>query len=230
MGRARSITALILAQLLAFPPLTFAQTPLAPTPNPAAEALSSQIGVVAAVFGTVEVASGPQAVGRIVQSGAPIHLGDVIKTDGKGRLQILLLDETTFTIGPNSAIVIDEFVYDPSTSAGKVNAHVVEGVFRFVTGKIAHQNPENMKVSLPSGTIGVRGTRVEGRVNSDQTALVVLRGPGPNTLTNRPGSIVVTGDLAGGGDSGGVLVSRVDYGTRVSPGVPPTPAFAVPPT
>jgi hypothetical protein len=80
-------------------------------------------------------------------------------------MQILLLDQTVFTIGPESELVIDEFVYDPKTNAGKLSAEITKGVFRFVSGKIAHEKPEDMNVKLPAGTLGVRGTMVAGRVD-----------------------------------------------------------------
>ena len=118
---------------------------------------ANQVGIAAAVRGVVNIST-PGQVGRVVGSGEPIHLGDEISTDGAGSLQILLLDQTTFTIGANSAIVIDKFVYDPSNNEGEVKAKVVKGVFRFVTGKSGQKNPSQMEVALPVGTIGIRGT------------------------------------------------------------------------
>ena len=39
-------------------------------------------------------------------------------------LQIMLLDGTTFSVGPNSSMVIDEFVFDPSSGTGKLTASI----------------------------------------------------------------------------------------------------------
>jgi len=186
-----------------------------------------QIGVTAAVAGTVEVTSPGEAVGRIVESGKPIFLGDVITTDAEGRLQILLLDQTVFTIGANSAIVIDEFVYDPLTESGHMTAQVIKGVFRFATGKISKQAPEKMKVKLPVGTIGIRGTMVTGRVTG-QHSLVALLGPGPNNKAGvPPGRIDVSNPV--GNRLRTVVVSRPGYGTEIAgPNVPPTPPVEIP--
>ncbi len=186
----------------------------------------TQVGVAAAVHGRVEVAK-PGEVGRVVQSGEPVHLGDEIKTDAQGTLQIMLLDETIFTIGPNSSMVIDTFVYDPATDAGKVTAHITQGLFRFVTGKIAKKNPEQMKVHLPSGTIGIRGTMVAGRVDG-ANASVVLLGPGPqNSVGSAAGSITVSTQVSG--QTHEVAVVRPGFGTTI-PGAdqPPTPPVPVP--
>ena len=82
---------------------------------------------------------------------AQVSTGTRIVTGPDGHLQTRLLDETVFTIGPNSDVVIDEFVYDPDTSVHKVSARVTKGLFRWVTGKVARKDPEQMKVNLPNG-------------------------------------------------------------------------------
>jgi len=194
---------------------------------PAAPPGAIQIGVAAAVRGKVELTRAG-AVGHIVQSGQPVFLGDRIETDAQGTLQILLADETVFTIGPNSAITIDEFIYDPTTNAGQVSASVVKGVFRFVTGKVAQREPKAMQVKLPAGLIGIRGTIVAGRTEGNHS-LVVLLGPGPkNNTGERPGQITV-GNLVGGALQE-VLVTRPGYGTEITGlDVPPTPPAPVPP-
>ena len=199
-------------------PATSARTAAAPADRDEPSPFPAQIPRVASAARTGD------PVGRIVHNGAPVYLGDVIRTDAQSSLSISLADETLFTIGPNSAIVIDEFVYDPATQDGTLTAHIVEGVFRFITGKIAHKQPEHMQVNLPAGFIGVRGTWVEGRVEPDGSALVVLRGAGPLEAADHPAAILVSGAEGGSG----VLISQAGYGTRIARGRPPAPAFVVP--
>ena len=176
----------------------------------------TRIGAAAAVKGVVNAQAPGEAVGRVLGSGKPVFLNDHVTTDAAGRLQVLLLDETVFTIGPNSDMVLDEFVYDPATSAGKVTAQVTKGVFRFVTGKVARKDPGSMKVKLPVGTIGIRGTIAGGQV-SDQGSTVILFGPGANNNANEnPGSVAV-------GNAGSeVVLSQPGFGTTVLPGQPPS--------
>src|SRR5688572_14667781 len=148
----------------------------------------ARIGAAAAVSGAVN-AQAPGAVGRVVESGKAIFLNDHVTTDAAGRLQVLLMDETIFTLGPNSDMVLDEFVYDPSNDAGKVAARVTKGVFRFVTGKVARRDPASMKVKLPVGTIGIRGTIAVGEAG-ENSSTAILMGPGGDTNTDEPaGSI-----------------------------------------
>ncbi len=192
---------------------------------------AARAGVAAAVRGEVMLAAVPgvREVGRNVASGDPILLGDRVTTGAEGRLQIMLADETVFTIGPNAAMVIDTFVYDPTTSAGKVTASVLKGTFRFVTGKVAKREPSDMEVKLPVGSIGVRGTSVAGETDGVR-ATIVLLGPGPETNTGeRVGRILVTGAGAAGAATT-VEIVRPGFGTEIAGlNIPPSAAARVDP-
>jgi hypothetical protein len=174
-----------------------------------------QAGVSAAVRGQVQLASDTQPIGVQVVSGQPIYLADRISSGAQSGMQIMLLDQTTFTIGPDSFVKIDEFVYDPTTNAGKVTASLGKGVFRFVSGKIAQQNPSNMTVNLPVATIGIRGTMVYGR-SDENSAIIGLAGAGPDNNTgDKPAGIdVVT-------PAGRAEIRRPGWGVNVVRGQAP---------
>lgn len=172
-----------------------------------------RIGAAAAIRGRAEaLKSEARPAARTLAGGDPVYLNDRISTGENGQVQIMLLDETVFTVGPNSAVVLDKFVYDPGSGAGEVSADVVKGYFRFVTGKVAKKNPAGVKVKVAAGTIGVFGTIVSGAVNGDQ-ALVVLEGPGAlNNAGERAGRIEVQGP-----SGAPVTVSRPGYAVTVGP-------------
>ncbi len=156
--------------------------------------MPTQAGVAAAVKGEVKATTPPDKTPHVLKSGDKVYMGDKIETGDQGQLQILLLDQTVFTLGPMSSITVDEFVYDPSNDDGKVKASVMKGIFRVVSGKVAHKKPENMSVDLPSGTIGFRGTNVAGIIDG-QKSTVVLLGPvgvGRIYVTN-----IVNGEVVG---------------------------------
>jgi len=184
------------------------------------------IGVAAAVSGRVEASTSGQSM-RSLQSGSPIFLKDKITTDSVGHLQLLLRDETAFTIGPDSEIVMDQFVYDPASDAGKVSTQITKGVFRFVTGKIARKKPENMEIHLPVGSIGIRGTIGGGRIEP-KSSLVVLLGPGKNNNTgHRKGELKVTSEV-GNPTLKSVILSKTGFGTTLVPGQAPTTPIQIP--
>lgn len=188
-----------------------------------------QIGVAGGVQGKVfafppSPAQAKKPIGREILSGKPLYQNEKITTDAKGRMQIMLADETTFTLGPNSSMTLDEFVYDPKTGSGKVTAQVTKGVFRFVTGNIGHKDPSSMKVKFPTGTMGIRGTIVAGSVDDNGNASAVLLGPGPD---NNSGDRVGAFTLENG--EGAVDVDRPGFGSTMGEGAPPTPPAEVPP-
>jgi hypothetical protein len=137
-----------------------------------ATAQVSQSAPAGAGRGAVKAISQGAPVGRVISSGKPLFLNDHVTTDAAGRLQVLLLDETIFTLGPNSDMVLDDFVYDPKTSVGKVAASITKGTFRFVTGKVAAHDPEKMKLKVAVGTIGVRGSIGVGETGPNGTTII----------------------------------------------------------
>ncbi len=188
----------------------------------AAFAAPLNIGVASAVRGAVR-ATAPGAAGRVVETGKPVYSHDKVTTGPEGKLQILLLDETSFTVGANSEMELDEFVFDPATNAGKVSAKIAKGAFRFVTGKVARRDPARMQVETPVGTIGIRGTMTAGTVG-DGEATFVLLGPGPeNNADEKSGGITVKND------KGSTEVDKDGWGVTVKAGEAPGPAFELSP-
>ena len=106
----------------------------------------------------------------------PVEFGDQIVVGPTGRVQLLLPDETLFTLGPNSSMTIDAFVFDPAQSGFKqLDVKLLHGDFRFVTGKVSTRAADrNVKLKLAVGTIGVRGTDVELNAQPDGSGFVKL--------------------------------------------------------
>jgi len=229
----KSIQRLATAAMLCAPFL--AATSLV-SPQPAqAEVQAEMAGVSAAVTGEITLAKVTGEVGVLVESGMPVYLGDRITTSAGAGMQVLLLDETVFTIGPNSDIAIDEFVYDPETGDGRIVADMAKGVMRFVTGKIPLNNPSSMDVNLPVGSIGIRGTiglirsmtaeqanqivpgsfdTTDPNTANQQVFMAVNQGPGlsRNDTTSRPGAFAAFNQNGGSqsvtGENFGVFVSN----------------------
>lgn len=200
---------------------------------PATGLAAPTVGTTAAVQGEVSLLTGGSR--RRAQVRSSIQLNDEVQTQEDSALQILLLDQTTFTVGENCSIIIDEFVYDPGGPSGSLGARVLTGAFRYMSGQIAKANPEEVNVTTPSSTIGIRGTIVEGIVGADaielarqaglniggastsDATITILRGPGTGSNTlDETGVITIT--------SGGVTTEILEPGFFVfspGPGLPP---------
>jgi len=171
----------------------------------------TKIGVNAAIRNSVQEKVAGEAALRPAVLRGPVHLGDAIVSGEQSALQMLLLDQSVFTVGANARVTVDRFVYDPDRRASDVAASVATGAFRFISGRFLAGAGRNA-ITTPVAEIGVRGTVLEGAVGGDALlalgkqgglppvsgdpsgiTLVVLRGPGPNTQGfDKPGAIDVT--------------------------------------
>ncbi len=97
---------------------------------------------------------------RLISLGDPVIRNHRIETSGVGLVQILLADGTSFTVGPNSSVVIDSFVYDPEKNTASLVATMSKGALRFIGGK-ASKASGNVTIKTPIGTAGIRGAVVD---------------------------------------------------------------------
>ncbi len=92
---------------------------------------------------------------RSIAVGNPVFRNEQIETGPDGHLHVLLLDESNLTLGPNSRIVIDEFLYDPDAGTGKLAVDHAQGVMRFIGGQLSKDGGVTVRTS--NATIGIRG-------------------------------------------------------------------------
>ena len=143
------------------------------------------VGIVGAISGTVKTET------RELKAGDKIYLNETIYAGASSGTQILLLDQSTFTVGEDSEVVMDTFVFDPETNDGKIVASVKQGSLKVISGLISKKNPENLTVEVPEGTLGSRGTEFQTIVSKGKTDTLLI-GPGKNnTLGMRPGAVLV---------------------------------------
>ena len=147
------------------------------------------VGIVGAISGTVKTET------RELKAGDKIYLNETISAGAGSGTQILLLDQSTFTIGEDSEVVMDTFVFDPATNDGKIVASVKQGSLKVISGLISKKNPDSLTVEVPEGTLGSRGTEFQTIVSKGRTDTLLI-GPGKNnTLGMRPGAVLVGNKL-----------------------------------
>ena len=98
----------------------------------------------------------PQAQTRRIELGQDIVHNERVVTGADGQTQILFLDQSALTVGPNSDMTIDNFVYDPDANTGQLAMSATRGVMRFVGGKISKLD-NRVTMSTPSASLGIRG-------------------------------------------------------------------------
>ena len=147
------------------------------------------VGIVGAISGTIKTDI------RELKIGDKIYLNETIYAAADSGTQLLLLDQSTFTIGSDSEVVMDTFIYDPATNDGKIVAKVKKGSLKIISGLISKKNPDSLTVNVPEGTLGSRGTEFQTIVSNQKTDTLLI-GPGKNnTLGLRPGAVLVGNNL-----------------------------------
>src|ERR1700743_2571981 len=118
-------------------------------------AAQERVGVNAAVNTNANGIPPGGTVRRLVIGQDVVH-NERITTDTGGQTQILFVDGSSVSVGPNADLVIDEFIYDPATGTGKMTLTAVQGAMRFVGGRLSKQD-NAVTLHIGTSTIGVRG-------------------------------------------------------------------------
>ena len=133
---------------------------------------------------------------------------DVVVT-AKGKLDITFNDNTKVSVGEQSKLVIDDFVYDAKKSTGKLGLKIALGTVRYASGQIAKHDPQNVGIQTPTATVAVRGTDFSTTVDEIGQSTFIL-------LPSCDLSGCVTGAIEVSTDAGFVLLNQAFQSTTVS--------------
>ena len=128
--------------------------------------------------------SGPAGQAKV---GDLVYQGDAVATGADGRVGINFTDGTSFNLSNNARMVLNEFVYDPSSTSNSTLFNLTKGTFTFVAGKVAKTG--DMKIDTPVATMGVRGTTPRVEISDDGTVrFSTLIEEGKSKLARKPGA------------------------------------------
>jgi hypothetical protein len=119
-------------------------------------AAETAIGQVKSASGEVSVLRG--GASQKVAAGDRVYPSDVLTTGPDGSLGITFADNSMLSLGPDSRLSLDQFVFDTTTHAGVFESSLSSGTLAVKSGQIVKQTPEAMKIRTPSALLGVRGT------------------------------------------------------------------------
>jgi hypothetical protein len=154
----------------------------------------------------------PTEAERVLRVGIDVQANERVTTRADDRAHLVFLDGTSLSVGPNSVLMIDKYVYDPDRKVGEMTISTTRGVFRFVGGAISKGT--EVQIKTPSATIGIRGGIVQwSHSEAGAVKAILLYGV---SLTVK--ALEVTQIATRNG-------SQID----VPPGGRPGPVFIVPP-
>ena len=132
----------------------------------------ADIGSIVDLTGTAVIKRGKDTIA--VAKGTPVETNDRVETKN-GVVNIRFKDDTSVKVTENSSLVIDDFVYDPKNAAGgKLSLKAASGTVRYVSGNIAHNNPNSVKINTPTAAIAVRGTDFVMAVDETGKSMIML--------------------------------------------------------
>ena len=130
----------------------------------------AEIGSVTESSGTAIIKRGKDTIQ--VAKGTLIETNDKIETKN-GKVKIVFKDDTNVTVTESSSLIIDDFIYDPKSGAGKLGLKAAAGTVRYVSGSIA-KDPKNVKINTPTAAITVRGTDFVMAVSETGGSMIML--------------------------------------------------------
>lgn len=133
------------------------------------------LGVCFIAAGLLPLAAEPESIGSLRTLAGPVFLarggperpltqperlyqGDVVRTGKGGSAGLLLKDDTSISLGPDSRLSLDQFAFAPTQGKLSLVARLLKGTMAFLSGRIAKLAPDAVKVETPVATVGIRGT------------------------------------------------------------------------
>jgi hypothetical protein len=104
----------------------------------------------------------------------PIAQDELLETYSGAAMLVEFLDKTVLTLGPDARLVVDTFVYDPKSGEGTSVIKLAVGTFRFISGRMPH---DDVRIVTPSAILGIRGSEAVISVSPEgETTVNVLAG------------------------------------------------------
>ena len=136
----------------------------APAAPPAADAGPPKAGELTEAKGQVRAKRGADPE-RTLAQGNPVYAEDDLATGPEDKGRVTFADGSSLDIGPDSRVLLADFVYDPANLDGSKQAiRMAKGMFRYVSGKVVQNDPARLRLESPLAVIGIRGTTLDHKI------------------------------------------------------------------
>lgn len=151
----------------------------------ASAASAQQVGVTSAASGDPR-GTPPSLPTRTLRVGIDVFGNERVVTGAADRAHLVFLDGSGLTIGANSELVIDKFVFDSNRNVGELAVNATKGALRFVGGAISKKG--DVIIRTPSAHIGVRGGIATVTVGADGSTTATFLFGDRMTVSNAAGT------------------------------------------
>jgi len=118
---------------------------------------AAEIGRIKTVAGSATIQRGTTSIPAA--PGKTLDVKDVLTTGKDGRIGVTFIDNSRFAVGPNTRVALSQFEFDDTTHKGRSLTEMDRGSLAIVSGQIAKENRDGMKVRTPTSLLAARGTR-----------------------------------------------------------------------
>jgi hypothetical protein len=126
---------------------------------------SSSVATVQKVSGLATVVRQGRTLSTKI--GLEIYQNDTLRTGPDGSIGVVFNDDTLLSLGPESILVIDEFVFAPRQGKFSIAIRMLKGTVAYFSGLISKLAPESAHFQTPTSSIGIRGTKFVARVEGE---------------------------------------------------------------
>jgi hypothetical protein len=130
-----------------------------------AAASDGPAGSVKTVKGTASIVRQDKVIPA--KSGEKIFEKDILRTGADGSLGVIFKDDTLLSLGPNSDLVVDEFLFSPAEGKLSFIVRMLKGTAAYLSGIISKLSPESVRFDTPVASLGIRGTKVLVKVDNN---------------------------------------------------------------
>ena len=117
---------------------------------------SDRSGTFKNIEGSVTVIRNAKSLPAV--PGGKLLVADRMVTGPDSAASVTLRDGTVVSVGSNSKLDLNQFVFDTTSQNGNMLLNLLQGTMRMVTGIMGKTNPDLIKVTTPTSVVGVRGT------------------------------------------------------------------------
>ena len=119
-------------------------------------------GRIKVVTGAAYILRGGAAVAA--RPGDAVFASDSLQTGASGTLGVTLKDDTRLSLGPDSEVRLERYVFAPDSGALGMVLNFVRGVAGYISGRMAKLAPDSIRLETPAAIVGVRGTMLAVQV------------------------------------------------------------------
>lgn len=121
-------------------------------------AAGNDIGVIKNIKGPVFIEREKESIPAKIND--KLFENDIIVTGNSGSMGAVLIDNSLISSGPNSRLILSQYVFNPSEKKLSSTVEILRGSLVYLSGLIGKNYNKDVKFVGPTAVCGLRGTQL----------------------------------------------------------------------